>query len=51
LDSSPSKIRIIKSRRVRLGKPEGRRPLGKQRCRWLDNIKMDLREMGCGGMD
>jgi hypothetical protein len=60
LYSSPSIIRIIKSRRVRLaghvarmvkkrkacrllvGKPERKRPLGRPRCRWVDNIKMDL---------
>jgi hypothetical protein len=34
--------------RVLVGKPEGRRPLGIPRHRWEDNIKMDLREMGCG---
>jgi hypothetical protein len=57
---SPSIIRIIRSRRMRLvghvarmgkkriayrilvGKPEGKRPLGRPRCRWEDNIKMDL---------
>ena len=33
--------------RVLVGKPEGKRPLGRQRCRWEDNIKMYLREMGC----
>jgi hypothetical protein len=32
-------------------KPEGRRPLGRPRRRWEDNIKMDLREVGLGGMD
>jgi hypothetical protein len=32
-------------------KPEGRRPLGRQRCRWLDNIRMDLVEMGWGDVD
>ena len=37
--------------RVLVGKPEGRRPLGRPRCRWEDNIKMDLEEVGCGGMD
>jgi len=36
---------------VLVGKPEGKRPLGKPRCRWEDNIKMDLQEVGCGGMD
>ena len=34
-----------------LGKPEGKRPLGRPRRRWEDNIKMDLQEVGCGGMD
>jgi hypothetical protein len=37
--------------RVFLGKPEGKRPLGRPRCRWEDNIKIDLQEVGCGGMD
>ena len=37
--------------RVFVGKPEGRRPLGNPRRRWEDNIKMDLQEVGCGGMD
>jgi len=35
--------------RVLVGKPEGKRPLGKPRCRWENNIKMDLREVGGGG--
>jgi hypothetical protein len=60
LCSSPSIIRIIKSRRMRwaghvermgekrnayrllVGKPEGKRPLGRPRRRWVDNIRMDL---------
>ena len=37
--------------RVLVGKPEGRRPLGRPRCRWVDNIRMDLQEVGCGYMD
>jgi len=37
--------------RVLVGKPEGRRPLGKPRRRWEDNIRMDLREVGCGYVD
>jgi hypothetical protein len=37
--------------RVLVGIPEGKRPLGGPRCRWEGNIKTDLREMGCGGMD
>ena len=37
--------------RVLVGKPEGRRPLGRPRRRWEDNIKMDLQEVGCGCMD
>jgi len=32
-------------------KSEGNRPLGRSRRRWEDNIKMDLQEVGCGGMD
>jgi hypothetical protein len=69
LYSSPSIIRIIKSRRMRwachvsrmgdkrkayrllVGKPEGRRPLGRPRRRWVDNIKMDLLEIGWSGVD
>ena len=37
--------------RVLVGKPEGKRPLGRPRRRWEENIKMDLQEVGCGGMD
>jgi len=37
--------------RVLLGKPEGRRPLGRPRRRWVDNIRTDLHEVGCGYMD
>ena len=33
------------------GKPEGKRPLARPRCRWEDNIKMDLREVGCDSGD
>jgi hypothetical protein len=69
LYSSPSIIRIIKSRRMRwaehvarmgekrnayrllVGKPEGKRPLGRPRRRWVDNIKIDLLEIGWGGVD
>jgi hypothetical protein len=69
LYSSPSIIRIIKGRRMRLvghvarmgekrnasslfvGKPEGRMPLGRPRRRWLDNIGMDLVEVGWGDVD
>jgi hypothetical protein len=59
LYSSPRIIRMIKSRRMRwaghvawmgrsayrilVEKPEGKRPLGRPRCRWVDNIKVDLR--------
>jgi hypothetical protein len=66
LYSSPSIIRIIKSRRMRwaghiarmdgkrnaymllMGKPEGKRPLGRPRRRWVDNIRLDLGEVGWG---
>jgi hypothetical protein len=69
LYSSPSIIRVIKSRRMRwegyvarmgektnayrilVGKPGGKRPLGRPRRRWVDNIKMDLREVGWDGRD
>ena len=37
--------------RVLVGKPEGNRPLGEPMCRWEDNIKLNLQEVGCGGMD
>jgi hypothetical protein len=52
---------MIKSRRMRwaggriytilVGKPEGKRPLGRPRGRWLDNTKMNLREIGWNGTD
>jgi hypothetical protein len=53
---------MIKPRRMRtagkrnasrtlVGKPEGKRPLGRPRRRWVDNIKLDLREIGCDGMN
>jgi hypothetical protein len=69
LYSSPSIIRIIKSRRMRwaghvaqmgekrneyrslVGKPEGKRPLGRPRRRWVDNIRMELGEVGWGDVD
>jgi hypothetical protein len=69
LYSSPSIIRIIKSRRMKwaghvarmgekrnvyrilLGNPGGKKPLGRRRRRWMDNIKMDLREVGWNGME
>jgi hypothetical protein len=37
--------------RILVRKPEGNRPLGRPRHRWEDNIKADLLEVGCGGMD
>jgi len=37
--------------RVLLGKQEGRKPVGRPRRRWVDNIRMDLQEVGCGYMD
>jgi hypothetical protein len=69
LYSSPSIIRIIKSRKMRwsghvarmgekrnaytllVGKPEGKRPLGRPRRRWVDNIRMDPGEVGWGDVD
>jgi len=65
--SSPNIVWVIKSRRMRwaghvwvrrggayrvlVGKLEGNGPLGRPRRRWVDNIKMDLQEVGCGYMD
>jgi hypothetical protein len=37
--------------RILVGKPEGKRPLGRPKRRWVDNIKMDLREIGWDGLD
>jgi hypothetical protein len=34
-----------------VGKPEGKRPPGRSRCGWVDNIEMDLREIGCNDVD
>jgi hypothetical protein len=41
----------INKYRILIGKPEGKRPLGRPRRRWEDNIKMDLREIGWDGID
>ena len=37
--------------RVLVGKPEGKRPLGRPRHRWVDNIRMNLQEVGCSHVD
>jgi hypothetical protein len=37
--------------RILVAKPEGRKPLGKSRRKWVDNVKIDLREIGCDGVD
>jgi hypothetical protein len=37
--------------RLLVGKPEGKSPLGRPRRRWEDNVRIDLQEVGCGGMD
>jgi hypothetical protein len=37
--------------RILMGKPEGKRPLGRPRCRWVDNIKIDLRQIGWDDVD
>jgi hypothetical protein len=36
--------------KILVGKPEGKRPLGRPRCRWVDNVKIDVREIGWDGM-
>jgi hypothetical protein len=36
---------------ILIGKPKGKKPLGRPRRRWEDNIKADLKEAGCGGLD
>jgi hypothetical protein len=36
--------------RILVGKPEGKRPLGRARRRWVGNVKIDLKEIGCGGL-
>jgi hypothetical protein len=69
LYSSPSRVRIIKSRRMKwaghvarmgkkrnvymllVGKPEVKRPLGRPKRRWIDNVKMDLSEIGVSVVD
>jgi hypothetical protein len=52
LYSSSSIIRMVKSRRILLvGMPEGKRSLGRTRCMWIDNIKMDLGDIKWGVMD
>jgi len=43
--------RMGEMRSVLVGKPEGKRLLGRSRRRWEDNIKMDLQEVGCGGLE
>jgi hypothetical protein len=46
--------RMVASRsacRILVGKPEGKRPLRRPICRWVDNIKIDIREIGWGNMD
>jgi hypothetical protein len=37
--------------RVLVGNPEGKRPMGRPRRRWEDNVRMDFQKVGCGGMD
>jgi hypothetical protein len=41
----------MNAHRILVGKPEGKRPLGRPKRRWVDNIKMDLREIGWDGVD
>jgi len=48
---SPNIVRVIKSSSVLVEEPDGKRPLGRPRRRCVDNIRMDLQEVGCGYMD
>jgi hypothetical protein len=41
----------INAQRILVGKSQGKRPLGRPKRRWVDNIKVDLREIGWGGMN
>jgi hypothetical protein len=41
----------VNAYRLLVGKPEGKKPLGRPRCRWVDNIRMDLGEVGWGDVD
>ena len=43
--------KIFYCKKEEVGKPEGKRPLGRPRRRWVDNIRMDLQEVVCGYMD
>ena len=50
----PGHVRMGEGRGVNMvlvGRPKGKRPLGRPRRRWEDNINTDLQEVGCGGMD
>jgi len=49
--SNSVKAVAMASKRKENTRPEGKRPLGRPRRRWEDNIKMGLQEVGCGGMD
>jgi hypothetical protein len=46
-----TELRNGSSKRILVGKPEGKRPLGRPRRRWMDNIRIDLREIEWDGMD
>jgi hypothetical protein len=49
--SADGKERGVYTYKVLVGKPKGKRPLRRPRLRWEDNIRIDLQEVGCGGMD
>jgi len=46
-----SKVERIGAYRILVGRPDWRKPLGRPRHRWKDNIKIDFQEVGCGDMD
>jgi hypothetical protein len=46
--ASSTNVRKKNAYKILVGKPEGKRPLGRRRCRWVNNIEMDHREIGWG---
>ena len=51
IGGSVARMRETGVSRFLVGKPEGKKPIGRPRRRWEDNIKVDIQEVGCGSMD